>query len=67
MVRTSKEWGSRTLKGSQLFNLLHDPHEKHNLAASHPQVVARLAKAIGDWYPVSKRKTETSAKAEKTE
>ncbi len=44
----------RTTKGAQLFNLLDDPHEKHNLAASHPEVVARLAKAIADWYPVTR-------------
>ena len=53
---------SRTAKGAQLFNLLDDPDEKRNLAASHPEVVARLAKAIDDWYPVTKRKAETSVK-----
>jgi len=60
VVHTAKEWDSRTVKCPQLFDLLDDPYEKHNVAASHPQVVARLAKAISDWYPVTKRKTEDS-------
>ena len=58
VVRTDKIWDSRTVTGPQLFNLLTDPHETNNVAATHPEVVARLAKAIADWYPVTKRKTE---------
>ena len=58
VVRTSKEWDSRTGKGPQLFDLLADPYEKHNVAAAHPDVVARLAREIANWYPVTKRKTE---------
>ena len=58
VVHTSKEWDSRTGMGPQLFDLLADPREKHNLAAAHPDVVARLAREIANWYPVTKRKTE---------
>ena len=64
VVRTSKEWDSRTVKGPQLFHLADDPHETQNVAAAHPQVVARLAKAIGGWYPVTRRKTQESVAAE---
>jgi len=68
VVRTSEEWDSRTETGPQLFDLLADPHEKRNLAASHADVVARLAREIANWYPVTKRKTEEtvirSAKAD---
>ncbi len=60
VVRTSKIWDSRTVTGPQLFDLANDPHEKNNVAASHPEVVARLAKRIAEWYPVTKRKTETT-------
>ncbi len=58
VVRTQPEWDSRTVTGPQLFDLLADPHEKHNLAAAHPDEVARLAREIANWYPVTKRKTE---------
>ena len=64
VVRTSKDWDSRTVKGPQLFHLADDPYEKHNVAAAHPQVVSRLAKAIADWYPVRRRKTQESVAAE---
>ena len=58
VVRTQKEWDSRTVKEPQLFDLLADPHETQNVATSHPDVVARLAKRIADWYPVRRRKTQ---------
>ena len=61
VVRTRKEWDSRTGTEPQLFDLPADPHEKQNLAASHPDVVARLAREIADWYPVTKRETEETA------
>ena len=68
VVRTCEEWDSRTGTEPQLFDLLADPYEKNNLAASHPDVVARLAREIANWYPVTKRKTEEafvqSAKAD---
>ncbi|MFW6169809.1 MAG: sulfatase [Planctomycetota bacterium] len=50
----------RTQRGPQLFDLLADPHEQRNVAAEHPEVVARLAERIADWYPVTERKTRTS-------
>lgn len=50
----------RTEKGPQLFNLIDDPHEKTNLAKDHPDVVARLAKKLEQWYPVTERKTITT-------
>ena len=29
-----------------LYHLGHDPSEKHNVAARHPDVIARLVKAV---------------------
>ena len=43
----------------QLFDVLADPHETKNLAAQNPDVVARLAKRIEDWWPVKERKVKT--------
>ena len=50
----------RTEKRPQLFDLKADPHEKDNIAASHPEVVSRLVKRIESWYPVKKRQTLTT-------
>ena len=50
----------RTEKRPQLFDLLADPHEQQNLAGQHPEIVARLAKKIADWYPVTERKALTT-------
>jgi len=50
----------REEKRPQLFDLLADPHEETNLAGEHPEVVAKLAAAIADWYPVTKRETITT-------
>jgi uncharacterized sulfatase len=47
----------RSEKRPQLFDLLADPREQTNLAANHPDVVARLAKEINGWYEVKQRKT----------
>jgi uncharacterized sulfatase len=49
----------RLEKRPQLFDLDADPHEMKNLAADHPDVVARLGAKIGDWYPVKERKVIT--------
>ncbi|MCG8653116.1 MAG: sulfatase [Pirellulales bacterium] len=49
----------RTEKRPQLFDLTRDPTEQHNLAAEHPDVVARLVKKIAEWYPVKERKVVT--------
>ena len=55
-VNRYKSTHPRTEKRPQLFNLSKDPHEKNNLAADHPEVVADLAAKIGDWYPLKERK-----------
>jgi len=44
----------------QLFDLLDDPSEENNLAKGNPEVVADLAKKIGDWWPVTERKVLTT-------
>lgn len=49
----------RAEKRPQLFDLLTDPHEDHNLAAQHPEVVARLAARLQEWWPVSQRQVLT--------
>ena len=41
----------RTEKRPQLYDVLADPHENKNLAAENPEVVAKLAKKISDWWP----------------
>lgn len=50
----------RTEKGPQLFDLIADPNEQHNIASDNADVVAELAKAIEQWYPVQQRKTIVS-------
>lgn len=49
----------RTEKRPQLFDLFADPHEDHNLAAKHPEVVARLAAKVQEWWPVTERQVIT--------
>jgi uncharacterized sulfatase len=49
----------RTEKRPQLYDLLADPREEHNLAAKHPEIVARLADKIAAWWPVTERKCIT--------
>ena len=49
----------RTEKRPQLFDLLADPHEDNNLAAKNPEVVARLAARLQDWWPVTQRQVLT--------
>ena len=39
----------------QLYDLKTDPHETHNLAAEHPDLVRRLAQKLNHWWPVRKR------------
>ncbi|KAA5544319.1 sulfatase [Roseiconus nitratireducens] len=50
----------RDEKGPQLFNLEEDPTEQHNVAKEHPEIVARLAERIQQWYPVTERKTQVT-------
>ncbi|HRQ88049.1 MAG TPA: sulfatase [Bacteroidia bacterium] len=45
----------RTEKRPQLYDLLADPHETANLASAHPEMVARLAARLREWWPVEKR------------
>ena len=40
----------------QLFNLMTDPHEKNNLAATKPELVKELGELIRGWYPLKKRR-----------
>lgn len=47
----------RTEKGPQLFDLIADPVEDHNLAKDNPELVSRLAAKIQAWYPVTQRQT----------
>ena len=49
----------RTEKRPQLFDLLADPHENTNYAGENPEVVARLAARLQDWWPVTKRQVLT--------
>ena len=49
----------RTEKRPQLFDLLADPHENNDLAAKHPEVVARLAAKLQEWWPVTERQVIT--------
>lgn len=45
-------------KRPQLYDLVADPHEEVNLAAGHPDIVARLAQRLDDWYQVRERKAQ---------
>lgn len=49
----------RTEIRPQLFDLLADPHENHNLAAENPEVIAHLAKRLQQWWPVTERQVLT--------
>ena len=49
----------RTETRPQLFHLLEDPNEDHNLAGKHPDIVADLAAKIDAWWPVNQRKVIT--------
>ena len=49
----------RSEKRPQLFDLLADPHENTNLAAQNPEVVARLAARLQEWWPVTQRQVLT--------
>ena len=53
--------------GPQLFDLKADPHENKNLAATHPELVTRLADRIQAWWPVEGRDTVTEGRDTVTE
>lgn len=57
------QYHPRSEKGPQLYDLLADPHEDQNLAGEHPEVVASLAAKIDAWWPVTKRKVQTTVAA----
>jgi uncharacterized sulfatase len=59
-VNRYKTTHPRTEKRPQLFDLEADPAETQNLAGEHPDVVAKLAKQIADWYPVKERQVLTT-------
>jgi uncharacterized sulfatase len=50
----------RTEKRPQLFDLIADPHENTNLAAKNPELVARLAARLQEWWPVKERQVLTT-------
>ncbi len=41
--------GYKELEPIMLFDLAHDPHEQHDLAAEHPEVVDRAMALLADW------------------
>jgi len=57
-VNRYKTTHPRADKRPQLFDLPADPNEKENVASQNPEVVARLARHIADWYPVDERQVE---------
>lgn len=50
----------RSERRPQLFDVIADPHEETNLAASNPAVVTELAAEIDRWWPVRKRQVLTT-------
>lgn len=42
----------------QLFDLISDPHEETNVAASHPKLVAELVRHLADWWTVDERQVQ---------
>jgi uncharacterized sulfatase len=49
----------RSERRPQLYDLSSDPGEEHNVAAEHPEIVARLAERIAAWWPVTRRQAIT--------
>ena len=48
IVRSIKNKNKKSLDW-ELYNLVHDPYEEHNLATSKPDLVSRMAKEFDDW------------------
>ena len=44
----------------RLYDLASDPHERHNVAQQHEEVVARLRKKLSDWHAPTKSKDNSS-------
>ena len=59
-VNRYKSTHPRDERRPQLFDLIADPGEETNLAATNPDVVARLAGKIAAWYPVKERQVLTT-------
>ena len=59
-VNRYKSTHPRTERRPQLFDLLADPHETRNLAGDNPDVVARLAQRLDDWWTVETREAQTT-------
>jgi arylsulfatase A len=58
IVRTGlrqRKTAAADLEGWQLFNLAEDPNETADVAATHPDIVARLAGIASDSYEPSER------------
>ena len=49
-------------QGVELFDLATDPSENRNVAAEHPEVVARLRKRLRNWVAELPTQYEKSAK-----
>lgn len=55
-VERYAEYHPRADKRPQLYDLRADPHEQLNVAAQHPDIVARLVAKIDDWWEVKHRR-----------
>lgn len=51
-----QKYHENVLSGPRLYNLIDDEHEKNNLAKANPELVARLAAKLDNWYPLQERK-----------
>ena len=44
-------WGNwRLLEDRELYNLAEDPHQDHDVAAEHPEVVSQMRSSLNDWW-----------------
>lgn len=58
MMRTFHD-GYKDLKPHMLFNLSADPHERHDLAAERPDLVAAATALLDDWFGETMGKSES--------
>lgn len=49
----------REEKRPQLYDIHADPYEENNVAADHPEIVARLAARLQEWWPATTRQVLT--------
>lgn len=52
-------WPAARGRAPELYDLVEDPHERHDLAARRPERVAELQRAIEAWWPARLRRPET--------